>query len=1207
MKDPCKPSTSVKVLRNVVKIKTGKKTKLTKRNICEVFTDIKTGKLPLPPLVLTRDRSYLLDKKSPFTSGEYDKLFDKTSSRAVLKRLAEKVNIKKVDTLTKSQLVDAILKRLQFLNISEPVKLSAAVSSPTAAPTPKVTAITKPKQIRKGEFIPAVRKSGTMTNKDLIGATPQNTVPTPPQVNSRVSVAPEQGKVILGDRNYDLLFDPKTKKSELIRIAKKVNVENVDNMTRKELIEATTKRLRFMTNRGLTRKAPVPFAPNKPPVTSTPSFFPKAPNRPPVTTTPSFLQVKPKAPTPDTGLLNYSRGGANAKGGSFLNFSNGGKKNTNVPNFLKKANVPNAKGGSFLNFSNGGKKNTNVPNFLKKANVPNVPKKANVPNVPKKVNAPNAKKGKSFLNFFGGGKKNSNAPSVPKKVNAPNAKKGKSFLNFFRGGKKNSNAPSVPKKVNVPSVPKKVNAPNAKKGKSFLNFFRGGKKNSNAPSVPKKVNASNAKKGKSFFNYFKGGKKKNVNVKPNSGTLPPNVKPNKIENNKINNMTEELINNAVNNEISNSVRKKQLNNEAKRQNRAKNKNNNNFNATKELNKQLNNEAKRQNRAKNKNNNNFNATKELNKQLNNEAKRQNRAKNKNNNNFNAGTEFNKQMAIRNVTDELITRAVNNEISNSVRKKQLNNEAKRQNRAKNKNNNNFNAGTEFNKQMAIRNVTDVLITRAVNDEIVNSMRKNINNTTTNTKLNNATKNMILSINKATTLEELRKIFLKGTLKLHPNKGGNEATFKIFMNAHNKKKNLLNSGNTKKNDVKINNMTEDLVNNAVNEELTTEIVNEINAGPVTDEIIDDLVSKIINETPVMRLGGRAAEPNQLTNDILTNVEQDVSKEIVTTFNNPLFNNKRTTINNPLFNNKKDGSEELSNYINNLGLQNENKQKLMSLFNTTNQTLEAAKRNATTIRDTRKLEKNANFVSERDKLRNKITKELNMVPNNNGMFSERRGLTKGRIGIWARELKQAKTMENLKNIDNKLAKKTALRRDIENKYTKMGLTKVEKMNHRRKTMKFLNNVDARRELVEIQVKNKTNNNNNTNSVISNYNSNANSNEPKGKMKYGSRENFINAKKIELRELAKNTSTNFGRNINQMETRTNVAKLRGRIEGAVRRNKASFEPVMTNIDRIKRAGAAAEAKRKAKAELRKKNKEVAKATGRGVKATQKKRQMKRK
>src|SRR5210317_1425931 len=1021
MKDPCKPSTSVKVLRNVVKIKTGKKTKLTKRNICEVFTDIKTGKLPLPPLVLTRDRSYLLDKKSPFTSSEYDKLFDKTSSRAVLKRLAEKVNIKKVDTLTKSQLVDAILKRLQFLNISEPVKLSAAVSSPTAAPTPKVTVITKPKpkQIRKGEFIPAVRKSGTMTNKDLIGAIPQNTVPSPPQVNSRVSVAPEQGKVILGDRNYDLLFDPKTKKSELIRIAKKVNVENVDNMTRKELIEATTKRLRFMTNRGLTRKAPVPFAPNKPPVTSTPSFFPKAPNRPPVTTTPSFLQVKPKAPTPDTGLLNYSRGGANAKGGSFLN----------VPNVPKKANVPNAKGGSFLNFSNGGKKNTNVPNFLKKANVPSVPKKVNVPSVPKKVNvpsvpkkvnAPNAKKGKSFLNFFRGGKKNSNAPSVPKKVNASNAKKGKSFLNFFRGGKKNSNAPSVPKKVNAPSVPKKVNA----------------------PSVPKKVNASNAPSV----------------PKKNTTTVV-----NEVTDSAVNNMTEELTNNAVISEL-------------------------NINLTKSI---------------------VNSTKN-----------------------NIGTRISKTTNLK--------LPKNNKVANNLNltKNILNNTKNNIGTRINKTKNNFSS-----QNSKVRNSK---LNRNLMNDIINNTRTNIVTRINATPMNTA-------------------------------------------------------------EIKMNNMTEDLVNNAVNEELTTEIVNEINAGPLTDEIIDDLVSKIINETPVMRLGGRAAEPNQLTNDILTNVEQDVSKEIVTTFNNPLFNNKRTTINNPLFNNKKDGSEELSNYINNLGLQNENKQKLMSLFNTTNQTLEAAKRNATTIRDTRKKEKNANFVSERDKLRNKITKELNMVPNNNGMFSERRGLTKGRIGIWARELKRAKTMENLKNIDNKLAKKTALRRDIENKYTKMGLTKVEKMNHRRKTMKFLNNVDARRELVEIQVKNKTNNNNNTNSVISNYNSNANSNEPKGKMKYGSRENFINAKKAELRDLAKNTSTNYGRNINQMETRTNVAKLRGRIEGAVRRNKASFEPVMTNIDRIKRAGAAAEAKRKAKAELRKKNKEVAKATGRGVKATQKKRQMKRK
>jgi hypothetical protein len=182
-------------------------------------------------------------------------------------------------------------------------------------------------------------------------------------------------------------------------------------------------------------------------------------------------------------------------------------------------------------------------------------------------------------------------------------------------------------------------------------------------------------------------------------------------------------------------------------------------------------------------------------------------------------------------------------------------------------------------------------------------------------------------------------------------------------------------------------------------------------------------------------------------------------------------------------------------------------------------------------------------------------MIPNNDGKFQERKGFTKGRIGLWARELRAAKTIGDLDAIENALNKKVELRRNIENKYTKAGLTKVEKMNHRRRVVKFVNNVNERRKLIEIQVKNKTNNN--TNSVISNYNSNANanSNEPKKKMKYASRENFINAKKSELRELAKNTKTNFSRNIDRLASRTNVAKLRGRIEGAVRRTDSNTRP----------------------------------------------------
>ena len=504
MTDPCKKSTSVKILRNVVKIKTGRKTKLTKKNICEVYTNIQEGKLLLPPLVLTPDRTYLLDKKSPFNSNDYEKLFDRSSSRVILKKLAEKINIKKVDALTKKQLTDTILKRLQFLNISEPVKLSkrssvAAVKCSIAAKRPTAvqsTAVKRTIQKRPAAVQSTAAKVATIFKG--------------PNVPEK-SLVPEQAKVVLGNRNYDLLFDPKTKREELLRIANKVGVENTENMTKKELIEATTKRVRFMSNRGLTPKniksgAKVPF-------------FPKPPNRPPPVTTPAFLQQK-----------------SGSSGGPPVGGPPGG-----TPNFLKGRTVvpgpprpPNTK-------PNNAKPNVK-PNNAKPSTT-----NTGTGNNNAKPSTTNTGTGNNNVRPNNGIGKNTLPPNTgtgnnnvrPNSGNAPPpAKSGKSFFNYFRGGKKKNATTTAP----APTP--------AKSGKSFFNYFKGGKKkNATAPT----------KKGKSFFNYFKGGKKKNVNVKPNSGigknTLPPTVKPNKIENNKINNMTEELINNAVNNEISNSVRK----------------------------------------------------------------------------------------------------------------------------------------------------------------------------------------------------------------------------------------------------------------------------------------------------------------------------------------------------------------------------------------------------------------------------------------------------------------------------------------------------------------------------------------------------------------------------------------------------------------------------------------------------------------------------
>ena len=948
MKDPCRSSASVKVLRNVVKIKTGKTTKLTKNKICEAYTNIQAGKLPLPPLVLTSDRTYLLDKNSPLSSSDYDKLFDKSSSRVILKKIAAKISIKKVEALTKSQLVDTILKRLKFLDISEPIKLGKRQSSP-------VTAVKAPIAVKA--------PAAVQTTAAKILSTITGNVNTKDTKITKNNVS-EQGKTLLGNRNYDLLFDPTTKRDELVRIAKKVGIVEVDTMTKKELIEATTKRVRFMSNRGLTPKTMK---------TANVPFFPKPNTRPPPITTPAFLQQK------------ASVGGGPPTGGP----PTGGPPTGGVPSFLNgRRVVPTPP----LPPTPGPPRPPNVkPNNVK----PVVPNRSNnkVPN--NKV--PNNKVPNNMV-------PNNKVPNN----NVPNNKvpNNKVPNNKVPNNKvPNNNVPNN----KVPNNGISGNTPPAKKGKSFFNYFKGGKKNAVPQLVRQNAMKQPAKKGKSFMNYFKGGKK----------------------NTTVDTMVNDMVNNAVINEVNNEALVV-------------------------------------------------------------------AKNE-------ALVVAKNEAVENMTEDVVVNAIINEV---------------------------NKGVKLNP----KNLTN---------EIVQEMRKNIDtsinktNVTRAKKVNTVAENMTDDVTVNAVFREVNR--------------------EVKLNSVSKK-NRVN--------VNVNSLSDEIAEEIVNKMITTNNVNKVNK-----------VNKVKKE---IRRGGRAAENvNKLTNEILNKLKNDISSNIVkkpiynnlsnsnnnnnktTKINNPVF--EPNMKNNPIFNNKNSESTELSNHINNLGLPNANKKKLMNLFNTTNQTLGNAKRNATTLSNTRKLQNslsNANnnnngeisatsltLNSERNRLKNKITRELNLRPDNEGVFIERRGPLKGKIGIWARELRAAETLGDLKNIENKLNEKTSLRKDIENKYTKMGLTKVEKMNHRRKVVKFVNNVDERRKLVEIQVKNK---NNNTNSVVSNYNSNANANSNEAKkMKYGSRENFINAKKVELRELAKNTSTNFGRNINRMESRTNVTKLRGRIEGAIRRNES--------------------------------------------------------
>src|SRR6056300_110776 len=122
--DTCDPDADISNLRKLIKMNTGESIKLTRDQICQVYNDIQAGKLPLPPLVLDSKTSYLIDKKSPLTPKDFDVLFDSSSKRTDLKRIARKVGLVKTEQMTKNQIFDAIGKRLRYMNVHEPIKIS---------------------------------------------------------------------------------------------------------------------------------------------------------------------------------------------------------------------------------------------------------------------------------------------------------------------------------------------------------------------------------------------------------------------------------------------------------------------------------------------------------------------------------------------------------------------------------------------------------------------------------------------------------------------------------------------------------------------------------------------------------------------------------------------------------------------------------------------------------------------------------------------------------------------------------------------------------------------------------------------------------------------------------------------------------------------------------------------------------------------------
>src|SRR5210317_2245882 len=121
--DACDPGINIGNLKRLVKQNTGLELDLTREQICDAYSSIQDGKLPLPPMVLSKDGKYMLDRKSPLTGKDFEVLFGSDSTVSQLKRVARKAGLASYDNMTKAEMVEAIESTLQSKNIREPIRL----------------------------------------------------------------------------------------------------------------------------------------------------------------------------------------------------------------------------------------------------------------------------------------------------------------------------------------------------------------------------------------------------------------------------------------------------------------------------------------------------------------------------------------------------------------------------------------------------------------------------------------------------------------------------------------------------------------------------------------------------------------------------------------------------------------------------------------------------------------------------------------------------------------------------------------------------------------------------------------------------------------------------------------------------------------------------------------------------------------------------
>ena len=168
--DVCDPDAKTKNIRKLIKLHTGRTVDVPRERMCDITREAKKGNLPMPPLVLTRDKRFLLDPKSPLTQKDYETLYKSNVTSAVVKRLAKKVGLVNTDK-TISELKDAIGRRLASTSVREPILLPGTRMISTSR-SPNLFANTVRNQDRnenENEIEPPIRNQNQNQNQNRNG------------------------------------------------------------------------------------------------------------------------------------------------------------------------------------------------------------------------------------------------------------------------------------------------------------------------------------------------------------------------------------------------------------------------------------------------------------------------------------------------------------------------------------------------------------------------------------------------------------------------------------------------------------------------------------------------------------------------------------------------------------------------------------------------------------------------------------------------------------------------------------------------------------------------------------------------------------------------------------------------------------------------------------------------------------------------------